>query len=192
MSAKDLDRIGIVGVGLLGGSIGLAVQAADVPAVRVGIGRRMRSLRSAKAFDAVDEITLDMAKGVAGAGLVIVATPIGRVQQMFKALANPHRLRIFIGLARCCRRGQACAPSMRACVGDLGAGLALSPSTVSHHLKELRRAGLIHMKRAGQHVECWADPEALERLGEFFRFAGGEAPTPAFAERQRKAMGEQR
>jgi len=45
---------------------------------------------------------------------------------------------------------------MRACVGDLGDGLELAPSTVSHHLKELRRAG--------QHVECWADSDVLECL----------------------------
>ena len=42
------------------------------------------------------------------------------------------------------------------------------------------RPGLIHMKRAEQHVECWANPDALERLAEFFSFAGGEAP-PALA-----------
>ncbi|MEE8171579.1 MAG: metalloregulator ArsR/SmtB family transcription factor [Alphaproteobacteria bacterium] len=114
-----------------------------------------------------------------------------QLAELFKALANPHRLKIFIGLARCCRAGQACAPSMRACVGELGEGLELAPSTVSHHLKELRRAGLIHMKRAGQNVECWADPEVLERLSEFFRFAGGEAPAfAAIAERQLKATGE--
>ncbi len=114
--------------------------------------------------------------------------------ELFKALANPHRLKIFIGLARCCRPGQACAPSMRACVGELGDGLELAPSTVSHHLKELRRAGLIRMKRAGQHVECWADPEALQRLSEFFRFAGGEVPAAlaSFAEAHEKTMGDQR
>ena len=83
--------------------------------------------------------------------------------ELFKALSNPHRLKIFVNLALCCRPGQACAPNMRACVGELGDGLELAPSTVSHHLKELRRVGLIHMKRAGQHVECWADPEALAR-----------------------------
>ncbi len=112
--------------------------------------------------------------------------------ELFKALANPHRLKIFVGLARCCRQGEACAPNMRACVGDLGDGLGLAPSTVSHHLKELRQAGLIRMKRAGQHVECWADPEALARLSEFFRFAGGDVPPApaALAEAQDRTMGE--
>lgn len=81
---------------------------------------------------------------------------------------------------------------MRACVGDLGDGLGLAPSTISHHLKELRRAGLIRMERAGRHVECWADPEALARLSEFFRFAGSEASELApLGEVQGNVMGEQ-
>ena len=114
--------------------------------------------------------------------------------ELFKALANLHRLKIFIGLARCCRQGEVCAPNMRVCVGELGEGLGLAPSTVSHHLKELRRAGLIHMKRAGQHVECWADPEALARLSEFFRFAGGEVSPAlaALADRPDQIMGKKR
>ena len=92
----------------------------------------------------------------------------------FHALANPHRLAIFLRLASCCRVGQACAPDMRSCVGDVAAGLNLAPSTVSHHLKELRRAGLIHMERAGQNVECWVDPERVEALAAFFgRAVGG-------------------
>jgi len=112
---------------------------------------------------------------------------------LFKALSNPHRPTIFIGLALNCRAGQACAPSMRACVGELGNGLGLAPSTVSHHLKELRQAGLIHMKRAGQQVECWADPEALARLSEFFHFAASdEAALAAFAGAQDRVMGEKR
>ena len=62
------------------------------------------------------------------------------------------------------------------------------------HLKELRRVGLIHMKRAGQHVECWADPEALARLGDFFNFAGGDVPPQlvAFTTAQQKTKGDQR
>ncbi len=91
----------------------------------------------------------------------------------FHALANPHRLQIFLRLASCCRAGQVCAPDMRTCVGDVAAGLDLAPSTVSHHLKELRRAGLIHMERAGQNVECWVEPDRVEALAVFFRQALG-------------------
>ncbi len=91
----------------------------------------------------------------------------------FHALANPHRLEIFLRLASCCPVGQACAPDMRSCVGDVAAGLNLAPSTVSHHLKELRRAGLIHMERAGQTVECWVEPERVAALAAFFERALG-------------------
>ncbi len=90
---------------------------------------------------------------------------------MFRALANPHRLGIFLDLASCCRPGEACAPDARSCVGELGGDLGLAPSTVSHHLKELRHAGLVHMKRSGQTVECWVEPETLELLSQFFRKA---------------------
>lgn len=98
--------------------------------------------------------------------------------KVFQALSNPHRLKIFIALARCCRPGQACAADERACVGDLAAGLGLAPSTVSHHLKELRQAGVIHMKRAGQNVQCWVEPELLSSLAGFFAHAAAMPADP--------------
>jgi ArsR family transcriptional regulator len=100
--------------------------------------------------------------------------------QIFKALSNPNRLRIFIKLASCCppgtrspMKGDSCF-----CVGDLGQDLDIVPSTVSHHIKELHRAGLIRSARRGQKVECWVDPELIKRLRDFFfalSRAGNEA-----------------
>ena len=93
---------------------------------------------------------------------------LAAVADKFKALANPHRLSIFLRLAGCCRPGTVCGDDMRSCVGDLGRDLDIVPSTVSHHLKELNRAGLIHMRRSGQNVECWVEPETLDALSDFF------------------------
>ena len=89
---------------------------------------------------------------------------------IFKALSNPNRLHIFMRLACCCAPGTMCEgdTAMRRCVGDLGQELSISPSTVSHHLKELRQAGLIKTQRRGQNIECWVDPDVLSELAKFF------------------------
>lgn len=93
-----------------------------------------------------------------------------KLTDIFKALSNPHRLEIFIRLACCAEEyvdpnpdGQICE-----CVGKLGESLGIAPSTVSHHLKELVRAGLIKMNRRGQSVECRIDPETVKLLAAFF------------------------
>jgi ArsR family transcriptional regulator len=101
----------------------------------------------------------------------VTVTETNVLAAAFRALANPHRLTIFMELARCCRPGEACTVDERACVGDLAAGLSLAPSTVSHHLKELRQAGIIQMERNGQNVQCWAEPAMLAALEDFFATA---------------------
>ena len=89
---------------------------------------------------------------------------------IFKALSNPHRLSIFMRLATCCSPGTACdTDEICECVGELSKNLSIAPSTVSHHIKELNRAGLINLKRRGQNVECSLSPETLDRLSTFFR-----------------------
>jgi ArsR family transcriptional regulator len=88
---------------------------------------------------------------------------------MFKALGNPHRLAIFHRLTTCCCPGTVCdLEVVRYNVGQLGEGLDIAPSTLSHHFKELHRAGLIEMERQGKQVKCWIDPAVLERLAGFF------------------------
>ena len=97
---------------------------------------------------------------------------------MFKALASPQRLKLFLKLTRCCEDGTcgALTPAgMHRCVGDLGRDLGLAASTVSHHLKELRQAGLMHVERCGQRIDCWISDDAVRRLARFLAEAG-EAP----------------
>ncbi len=96
--------------------------------------------------------------------------------QMFAALSNPNRLRILSRLMSCCVPGSGCNADVdaTACVGELGSDLGIVPSTVSHHMKELHRAGLIHMERRGQRIECWVNPEALQDLIGFLKVTGGK------------------
>lgn len=90
----------------------------------------------------------------------------------FKALSNPHRLDVFRRLMSCCVPGTACSAddATRYCVGELGEGLDIAPSTVSHHLKELKQAGLIQMERQGKTIRCWVEPDALRELAHFFTY----------------------
>jgi prephenate dehydrogenase len=85
---KALSRIAIVGVGLLGGSIGLALRARGFRGTRVGIGRRATSLEAAMQYGAVDEVTQDIATGVARADLVILCAPIGQFEGLMRAMAG--------------------------------------------------------------------------------------------------------
>ena len=92
-----------------------------------------------------------------------------RFAEIFKALSNSNRLSIFLRLVSCCAPETSCGVHAKGCecVGELGRDLRLAPSTVSHHIKELHRAGLIRMERRGQNVECWVDPETLNALATF-------------------------
>lgn len=94
-----------------------------------------------------------------------------RLAGIFKALSNPSRLRIFLRLRDCCGPGRILLPGEEdnCCVGDVSQDLTLSPSTVSHHLKELRQAGLISVRRRGQKTQCRLNQEALAQVARFLR-----------------------
>ena len=93
-----------------------------------------------------------------------------KYSRMFGALSNPHRLKIFLELVHCCVDDceYDSESGARTCVGDLGCGLDISASTISHHLKELKDSGLIRMHRRGQKVECYIEPDVIEDLVCFF------------------------
>lgn len=92
---------------------------------------------------------------------------------VFAALSHPHRLTIFVRLASRCRPKAALSElEARACVSDAGKGLDIAASTLSHHVKELRQAGLIRMEKSGQTTDCWVEPEALKKLQSFFESLG--------------------
>jgi ArsR family transcriptional regulator len=95
---------------------------------------------------------------------------IGQLAEMFKALSNPHRLKILQRLADCCPPGTRWDDNeqMGTCVGELGNGLGIAPSTLSHHIKELRQAGIIRSERRGQNIECMIDPEIIQALAQYF------------------------
>ncbi|WP_433212241.1 metalloregulator ArsR/SmtB family transcription factor [Microtetraspora malaysiensis] len=91
----------------------------------------------------------------------LVCEPLGRAEAeelapLFKAIADPVRLRL-LSLIACHEGGEAC-------VCDLTDAFDLTGPTISHHLKVLRKAGLIDCERRGTWVYYWINPGMLERL----------------------------
>ena len=74
---------------------------------------------------------------------------------LFKALADPARLTILATLAR---------SEHEVCVCDFTSGLDLNQSTVSHHLKLLKDAGLVDSVRRGTWGYYSLTPDARRRL----------------------------
>jgi ArsR family transcriptional regulator len=99
---------------------------------------------------------------------------LDRAAQQFKALGDPTRLRILRLLAGDSpvappTDGEETAASVAVewTVGDVNLGLfgkSKATSTLSHHLKELRNAGLITMKRRGKNLLCRVQPDAVAAL----------------------------
>ncbi len=83
-------KITIIGVGLLGGSIGLAVKRLRLAREVAGFVRRPASVKDCEKAGAVDYATTDLLAAVSHADLVILGTPISqmppRVAEMLLAL----------------------------------------------------------------------------------------------------------
>lgn len=74
-----LGTVAILGVGLIGGSVGLALRARGLAARVVGIGRDPEKLEAARQLGAVDAWTVDPAEGVADAEVAVACTPVTRI-----------------------------------------------------------------------------------------------------------------
>jgi prephenate dehydrogenase len=83
---SDLRHVTIIGAGLLGASIGLALKRRR-PRIRVaGVGRRMESLRQALRIGAIDTAHLAADEAVPQSDLVILATPVGALAGYLRAI----------------------------------------------------------------------------------------------------------
>jgi DNA-binding transcriptional ArsR family regulator len=104
--------------------------------------------------------------------------------ELMAALASAARMRLLRALhhkALRCSDPVGCDLSGRCCtVSELAEGLDMSLATASHHLKELRRAGLITVQRRGRNVFCAIDAQAVQTLT---RVISSFAPAPSQQER---------
>ena len=85
---QRLRRITIWGVGLIGGSLGLALKKNGFRGQRVGLGRNIGRLEKALQYDAVDVVTTDIAEGLHGSDLVVLCTPVELVPVLVKHIVE--------------------------------------------------------------------------------------------------------
>jgi len=80
MSASSSDsffqQVTIIGVGLLGGSLGLVLKELGLAKVVVGAGRRQPNLELAVELGAIDRFVLDPHEAIRDSDLIVLATPV--------------------------------------------------------------------------------------------------------------------
>ena len=83
-----LNKVSIIGLGLIGGSLGLALKKAAGDRLEItGFARRTEVAEMAIKRGAVDAVTTNMEDTVSNAELVIVATPVNAIPVVFREIA---------------------------------------------------------------------------------------------------------
>ena len=77
----------IIGTGLLGGSVGLALRKGGFTGRIVGTGPRMATLERAKAGGCVQTVTTDTAQAVRGSNLIVIAAPVSKIPSLLESLS---------------------------------------------------------------------------------------------------------
>lgn len=77
-------QVAIVGVGLIGGSLGMILKQRGIADQVVGIGRRVENLKAAVTLGAIDRYVAEAKDGIAGADFVVLATPVDTYERHLK------------------------------------------------------------------------------------------------------------
>ena len=115
---QELRQITIWGVGLIGGSLGLALKENGFQGERIGLGRNIGRLEKARKLNAVDVITTDLSEGISESDLVVLCAPVTLVPIFIKQILETIVLQ-----------------QRRIVVTDVGSTKSVIVSTVEEQLK---------------------------------------------------------
>ena len=82
------ERITIVGLGLIGGSLARALRRASLCSAITGYGRREAALQQAVEQGVIDHYSLDVREAVDGADLVVMATPLSTTETLMRGMSG--------------------------------------------------------------------------------------------------------
>ncbi len=88
-NTATLNKLVIIGVGLIGGSFALALRKAGLVKHIVGVGRSKENMQRALAQGVINEIAENMASALQNADLVFLAMPVGQTTNIMAQIA-PH------------------------------------------------------------------------------------------------------
>ena len=169
---ERIKKLVICGVGLIGGSMALALREADMVERIVGIGRSRASLQAACEAGVIDEIADGWAEALVGADFVLVATPVGQMDAVMAAMAPHLEAQTVVTDAGSTKRDV-----IEAAYRHLDANLARV--VPSHPIAGAEKsgvgaatAGLYRGKRVVITRLPENDPAAVERVGAIWRACG--------------------
>lgn len=82
-----IERLVIVGVGLIGGSLAAALRRAGAVNTVIGVGRSRENLAQAQSLGLIDA-SLPLDEAIVGADVIVLAVPVGAMTGIFPLLAN--------------------------------------------------------------------------------------------------------
>ena len=99
-----IDRLCIIGVGLIGGSLAKDLRRLGLCREVIGCSRSSEHLARARELGIIDAFDLDPAAAVAGADMVVLAVPLGAMAQTLAAMGaglDPEAVFTDVGSAKC-------------------------------------------------------------------------------------------
>ena len=136
MAALLFDTVTIIGVGLLGGSYGLALKERGLARRIIGVPRRAETIPQAVELGAIDEGTLDPLTAVSGADLVLLVTPVLKIREILKTVAP--------ALPEDCIVSD--AGSSKGAITDVAESLALRRFVGGHPMAGSEKKGVEHAR----------------------------------------------
>ncbi len=89
-----------------------------------------------------------------------------RYSNIMKALSHPHRLELFLEIAKCQEKD---FENSECLISEITKCFKIGAPTISHHLKELSNVGLIITEKKGKFLVARVNKEILNELGSIFK-----------------------
>jgi cyclohexadieny/prephenate dehydrogenase len=87
MNKHLFERVALIGIGLIGSSLARVLRRDSPDTTIIACARRAETLEAVRRLDLADEVTDDPAAAVAGADLVVIATPLSAYAEIGRRIA---------------------------------------------------------------------------------------------------------